>query len=465
MNNRKNLFQNVLALAMTWRTITLFGALIMGVCVLACDNASAQRPRFPDSFQSQPVPVQPVQFQTPGLSPPPVTPNNGLPTLGNPAFSSPPIITTTPPSAYLQPPTIIQQPGMAPAPAFDPFQSNSPAFPNFGGATGSSTFGAPQGTGSELILPPNFQVVPPTTPNYGVQPYGNYQPPASGNGGWPAGQWPSQAWATLRNDWIPRVAERPRMRYTYITGDGSGDALAINDAEVATTLTIANFAGGTQPIRISPGFIWSFWDGPDTLVTGAELPARAYSAYIATDYITDPTRQAGMEANVAIGMYSDFNNVSSDSWRITGTLVGWKQVNPYSTAKIGIEYYDRVDIKLLPAIGVFMAPNPDLKFDFYFPRPKLAQRIQYFDKYSGWAYIGAEYGGGSWTVQLTGPVDTQVDINDVRAFFGAEWVGPRGVTGFFEFGYVFNRNLVYRFDPSDEIKLADAYMIRTGIAF
>jgi hypothetical protein len=457
MENRKNLRHQLLAAAMAWQ---IQAVAIGSWLIFACSDASAQRPRFPDPFQSQPVQAQPVQFQVPGATPPAVAPNNGLPSLGNPTFSSPPIITTSPPSSTLQPPTIIQQPNLAPTPAFDPFQSSSPTFP---------TFGAP-GSSSDLVLPPSFDVLPPTAspqyqPNaFGAQPYGSYnQPPASASG-WPAGQWPSQAWATLRDNWIPRVLERPRIRYTYITGDDA-DELGINDAEVATTLTIANFAGGTQPVRISPGFIFSFWDGPGTLVTGAELPAQAYSAYIATDYITDPSRPAGLEANVAIGMYSDFVNVSSDSWRITGTILGWRQVNSYSTAKLGIEYYDRVDIKLLPAIGVFMAPNPDLKFDIYFPRPKLAQRIRYFDRYQGWAYIGAEYGGGSWTVQLAGPVDTQVDINDVRAFVGAEWVGPRGVTGFFEFGYVFGRNLVYRTDASDKIKLADAYMIRTGIAF
>lgn len=458
--NRKNLPETMLAVAKDCRMKPFIRLLAIGLCLAACDTGWSQRPRFPDFFQSQPVAVQPVQFQSPNGAPPMVAPGNGSPALGNPTFSSPPIITSTPPSTYLQQPSIIQQPGVAPAPTFDPFQSNSPTFPSF----------APPGSGSDLVLPQSIEVIPPgvQTPQY--QPYAFPQSPTRTGGAnwWPSGQWPSQAWATLRDDWIPRVLERPRLRYTYITGNGGsggGDQLGINEAEAATTLTIANFAGGTQPIRISPGFIWDFLSGPDTAVTGADLPALVYSAYIATDYITDPTRQAGMEANVAIGMYSDFSNVSSDSWRITGTLLGWKQVNSYSTAKLGIEYYDRVDIKLLPAIGVFMAPNPDLKLDIYFPRPKLAQRIQYFNKYNGWAYIGAEYGGGSWTVELPGPISDQVDINDVRAFFGAEWVGPRSVTGFFEFGYVFERNLIYRTDVSDKIKLQDAYMVRTGIAF
>ena len=491
IHNRKNDGRSLLAWKTTPKTSTLGCTLVAAFCILVCECAFAQRPRFPDFFQSQPVQARPVQFQSPSGTPPVVTQNNGLPTLGTPTFSSPtiinspPIITTTPPSTFLQQPGALQQPGVVPAPAFDPFQSNSTPFPSFGGVNSPSTGAVqvnPQGS-TGLILPQNIQVVPPAVQTQQVQPNGQFpvfpqnqdafgtfnQSPTrtGGTNWWPSAEWPSQAWATLRDDWIPRVLERPRFRYTYISGNGSsgGDELGINEAEVATTLTIANFAGGTQALRISPGFVWDFLSGPDTAVTGAELPSRVYSAYIATDFISDPAAQAGVETNVAIGFYSDFDNVSSNSWRITGTALGWWQVNSFSTAKLGIEYYDRVDIKLLPAVGVFMAPTPDVKFDVYFPRPKLAQRIQYFDRYEGWAYVGAEYGGGSWAVELTGPIEDQVDINDVRAFVGAEWVGPRSVTGFFEFGYVFERNLVYRSAPAMKIKLEDAYMVRTGIAF
>ena len=59
----------------------------------------------------------------------------------------------------------------------------------------------------------------------------------------------------------------------------------------------------------------------------------------------------------------------------------------------------------------------------------------------------------------------RVDINDVRAYIGLEWIGPRRVTGFFDVGYVFERELVYRTDPINDVPIEDSVMIRSGIAF
>jgi hypothetical protein len=58
--------------------------------------------------------------------------------------------------------------------------------------------------------------------------------------------------------------------------------------------------------------------------------------------------------------------------------------------------------------------------------------------------VGAEYGGGSWVMDRRDGSSDQADINDVRSFLGFEWMGPRRVTGFFEVGYVFQREIVYR---------------------
>jgi len=82
-----------------------------------------------------------------------------------------------------------------------------------------------------------------------------------------------------------------------------------------------------------------------------------------------------------------------------------------------------------------------------------------------WSYVGGEYGGGSWAIERIDGSDDQVDINDVRAFVGIEWIGPRRVTGFFDFGYAFERELVYASDPSNSLDLQDTLMIRSGLAF
>ena len=68
-------------------------------------------------------------------------------------------------------------------------------------------------------------------------------------------------------------------------------------------------------------------------------------------------------------------------------------------------------------------------------------------------------------------IGDRVDMNDLRVFVGLEWLGPRNVTGFAEFGFVFDRELVFLEDPLPDpdplrrLKLEDSFMIRAGLAF
>lgn len=239
----------------------------------------------------------------------------------------------------------------------------------------------------------------------------------------------------------------------------------MNETDIATTLTLPNFLFTSQPLRISPGFIFHFWDGPDTVVTGADLPGQTYSAYLANDFSTPWNRQLGAEFNLTVGLYTDFDEVTSDSIRITGLGLGWYRLNNTTTFKLGVEYLDRVRIKMLPAGGFFIYPTPDLKLDIYFPRPKIAQRLPNLGNYEVWGYIGGEYGAGSWTIKRMGGMGDQADVNDIRAFAGLEWMGPRQVTGFLEAGYVFNREIVYLSTQNVATDIDDTFMLRAGLAF
>jgi len=308
--------------------------------------------------------------------------------------------------------------------------------------------------------------------NFGANSFQNRWPyQGTGNNWFPNVDWtwPREQWQRFQNDFLPRVLERPRFRQTYLHGSNRGaspgNELDINDIEVATTLTIPNFLQSRQPLRISPGFVASFWDGPDTPSTGFDLPNNAFGAYLSADHVTDLSRTSGFETNLTVGVYSDYDNFSSDAIRVQGRLLGWQRLNEYTVGKLGVEYLDRVRVKLLPAVGLFLSPNPDIKFDLYFPRTKLAHRIPNVGNFEMWAYAAGEYGGGSWAIERIDGSDDQVDINDVRATIGVEWIGPRRVTGFFEFGYAFERELVFASDRINNLDLQDTLLIRSGLAF
>ncbi len=429
-------------------------------------------PALPQNFPSLPSGVLPGGF--PQLNLPQIQSGIGQPGFAQPGFAQPvlPRFDGFSPGAVQFPPVLaapnigqITPPNIGPSPNFPVFPRVTNPFPNPGNVpVNPSTF---RGFGVPGFQPPSFSPQPLSQQPF--QPIAPNRWPYEGTGSnwlpsvdW---TWPKQIWSSFQNNFLPRVLERPRARQTWIVGN-SDNQLNMNDLELATTLTLPNFLGSTQPLRISPGYIFHWIDGPDSNVDpGFDLPSRLNSIYLSFDHTTNPAKNAGLENNLTVGFYSDFDNTSSDGIRLTGKLLGWSRINEYTIGKLGVEYLDRVDRKLLPAFGVFMSPNPNIRWDLYFPRTKLAHRLPNLGDFEVWSYVGAEYGGGSWAIDRLDGSSDQADINDVRSYLGFEWMGPRRVTGFLEVGYVFEREIVYRSSPNNPLDVEDAFIFRSGLAF
>ena len=106
----------------------------------------------------------------------------------------------------------------------------------------------------------------------------------------------------------------------------------------------------------------------------------------------------------------------------------------------------------------------------FFPQPRYSRYCRTLGTKDLWWYIAGDYGGGSWTITRTDTTEDSVDINELRAVFGIEFGESMAIragrrTGFFEVGYVFNREIEYRYNPQDDIKPSDGFMIRAGIGY
>ncbi|MFN5322580.1 MAG: hypothetical protein ACK493_01270 [Planctomycetota bacterium] len=422
---------------------------------------------------SVPPPVYP-QTTVPGMTypgttvPPPVygTPAFGAaPTTTLPPVTTLPPMTTAPPMVYNSPQTYV--PGVAPPP-MDPFAYNSNPYPF--GTVPPTQPGMPTGTspyGPSVYNPAVPSTLYPTNP---LDPNAQAQMAGATSGPvvwWPNTDrgWPELAWSRWRTESTPGLFQHLRFRQNWIIGGDDPADLQILDSQLSTTLVWPTFLGAVMPLRISPGFDLHLWDGPDSAITGFDLPAKAYSAYVNFDFVSDIRRPAGLEVNFTAGIYTDGDNISSESWRFTGVGLGWFRLSPTNVLKLGVEYYDRIDLKMLPAVGFFLQPNNDLKIDLYFPRPRLLHRFPPRGNTEVWGYVGQEYGAGSWTIERLAGFDDQVDINDKRVVFGLEWKNPRGGTGFLEGGYVWDRAILYRSNPPDKLENSDSFMLRTGFAF
>jgi len=402
-----------------------------------------------------PAAAQTIQFQkgaadaAPRLGPSTVSP----PTITVPGGSN---VITAPPAGAATP--INPYTGTTAAP-FDPYSTSGSSAYQFWSNT-------PPSNGNGVFAQPPASPYAATTPL--AQPPGSfptYGPPAAPPGGVASPQYvfPNGVGPQWDLSQSIRFIQDLRLRHTYVGGGDDPTDLGINDTETAVTFTIPNFLTTGQPLFISPAFALHLWDGPSFMA--ADLPPTAYSAYLDAQWASDPNLQIGAEVGFRVGVYTDFNTLNDDSLRIQGLGLGVLRLTPTLTAKIGVMYLDRNKIKILPAGGLLWTPTPQVRFDFFFPQPKLSAYLTTVGRFELWGYVAGEYGGGAWTIERADGTSDAVDINDIRISSGIEWTGPRGLTGFVEAGFVFRRQVIYVVTPADSFNPDDSYMIRAGLSF
>lgn len=424
--------------------IACIGFVLFAGITFAPSIACAQQVRFP-------VPAQPgtSSFATPGSTV--ITPSGPIGT-GAPVFN--PLPTSPTPGIGGTPGTLPVSPysGVNLPPSFP---ANSVIQPS---TTGGGLPGAlyPPPNSAPYLNPTGY----PAYPNYPSQPgalFPNWQPGSSMN------NWSWDGFNQEFNKTV-KLLDDIRFRHTWLEGDRGGEVDS-HDTEVGATLNFPNFLQSTNPLKISPGFILHLWDGPSPPIMNADLPANGYSGFIDFDWLSWNDRPVAAELNVRVGVFTDFDTLNTNSLRIQGTALGVVKFTPNLAGKIGVMYLDRVDVKILPAAGIFWQPTNDVDLELFFPRPRISKKIPQFGQNDAWIYAGAEYGGGSWTINRVGGFSDQVDLNDIRLFGGLRWKTVKETQWFFEAGYVFDRELVYRFSPADDTQLNDTFMLRGGFIF
>lgn len=264
-----------------------------------------------------------------------------------------------------------------------------------------------------------------------------------------------------------RLFQDTGLRGTYLFGREKDD-FSLTEAEASTTAFFPNFLGVPNGLRVTPGFAFHWTNGPQAPET-SDVPARLYSGYV--DFGLEPqfTPRLSAELSARAGIYTDFQSFDADSIRLLGTGVGVYQASPEFAVKVGVAYIDRVKYKLLPAAGILWTPNPQTRWDIFFPAPKLSNYWTTLGNQQVWWYLGGEYGGGSWSIEREEDPekgkDERIDINDIRIYAGIEWWNLNRYYGFAEIGYVFDREIVYWRVPGDSLNVDDTFMVRAGVSW
>jgi hypothetical protein len=314
--------------------------------------------------------------------------------------------------------------------------------------------------GGAVTPPPPVPYAPPPAPTF-VQPGPGIAPSPSPFQYQPA---PGDITMNSENYWTKtqKFLQELSFEYTYLYGRGSDpNDLGINAAEVTSTFAFPMFGHIETPLLVTPGFEVDWLQGPSGV---AELPPQVYDAYLDFAWYPHPYPWMGFELGLRTGIYSDFHVLNSESLRLMGRAAASLSVSPTMDIVLGAAYLDRLDVKLLPVAGVYYRPTPDWDMYLVFPNPKVRNFIAAVGSTKWWWYAAGEYGGGSWTTELT-TGENQFDYNDIRVIGGLEWETQTQIHGHLEIGYVFNREIIYRHHPPTNIDPDDTFMLRAGVGF
>lgn len=399
-------------------------------------------------------------------------------TLGAPAAGGMPTGTVFGPGqgsgGMFAPATPYSVPG---APAYGGLATQPPPLINFGGLASPTgvPLAAPANVGGSVMPAPAMGGTaypsPAYPPSYPPAPYdsaNSIYPSAMPGTLFPGGinGTPMPAFSGFNPT---RIVQRLRFRHSWIYDSNSVNGVEINMTDVALAFAWPSFLWSQQPLYIAPAFSVNTFSGPEAS-TGADLPGSTYGASLDFSWRSNPDQIIGAELLFSVGSFSEWNLARSDGILFRGRGLGVVRLTPTTTFKLGIIYYDRVDIKMLPAFGVFCRPNPGTKIDLFFPEPRYARYLATIGTHDVWWYLEGEYGGGSWTIDRDDGREDQFDYNDIRFRGGWEW-GPteRMRAGqrswFFDLGVAFERQIVYRYNPQDNLNLGTAFMLRLGLGY
>jgi hypothetical protein len=167
---------------------------------------------------------------------------------------------------------------------------------------------------------------------------------------------------------------------------------------------------------------------------------------------------------VTPGVYTDFKDVSPESFMMRGRGLAVVAFSPQWQVVLGAIYVNRNKTKFLPAGGVIWNPSEDTRCCLVFPQPKVSHRLTTIANVPLWSYVAGEFGGGRWSVERASGTTDSLDYTDLRVNLGLEAVLANGWKGHVEAGYVFDRRVNFTSDTPD-FRPPDTVMLRAGLSY
>jgi len=253
----------------------------------------------------------------------------------------------------------------------------------------------------------------------------------------------------------PGILQEISVSETWLPRGESG--FGINDL---TTQAVFGFPLPTResPLLLTPAYGVHYLDGPSV----NDLPAHLHDASIEIRHMRKLTPTLGLDLAIAPGWHGDFQSGSGKTFRLPARVVTALDWTPQTQLVAGVAYFDRENFNILPVGGVIWKPDCETRVEAIFPRPRVARRFACCGTMEDWMYVAGEVGGGSYGVRRDSGTADVATLTDLRLICGVERKNPGSLSAFYEFGYVFAREIEYEsttpsFEPDDTV------MVRGGL--
>ncbi|MDR0520501.1 MAG: hypothetical protein LBH00_01470 [Planctomycetaceae bacterium] len=334
-----------------------------------------------------------------------------------------------------------------------------------------------QNTAPANIVPP---VTPPPAPAAAVpavlpplDPYASASPLSTGSllniGN--TGQASSSSFSGDFDKFIPETAsairrfrDRTSVEYTRLPGGHKTNSFGMDKIDLRMQLAFpctlipdnGTNSSHTGFFYAAPGGSIVWWNGP---VSSPGMAPNGFEAYV--DFGAEPKLNDAFRVNAwgRFGIFSDFEKISSQSFRFIGKVEGIFRTQDQMRVHFGVLYLGRERVQWLPTGGIVWNPDENWEVKAVFPNPKISRRL-WSEKQTEWrGYVCADYAGGSWSIDPLG----LTDYNDVRLGMGMDYALQGQVGCYFEFGGSFARELYS--NGHRWAKPPTVLYIKTGIVF
>lgn len=221
---------------------------------------------------------------------------------------------------------------------------------------------------------------------------------------------------------------------------------------------------------IAPGILFNgtgyfnahYWDGPG----GIALPGQVdqLSLDMELGFFNDGpwSAQVAFHPQIVDGYDSPLNNYAIN---IDGRAIVSYLASPNWTFVGGFAVWDRVDLLVIPHVGVVWTPDTRWELRLLYPRTRISYYLGQRGKSDFWLYGVAEYTAEAWQADIGDPVTTydRIQLTDDRLSLGIRWDSGRHSV-FLEGGYVFNRQAKFA-GPTPNFDLNNVGMVRAGVRF